>query len=222
MIRNLVISCIALASAAGAASAQSFTEHFDGSSLLPTGWASINNSPSGPGTNSDWVQTTGSTINWLPQAGAGYAAIGYNAILGGGDISVYLISPAVTLHNGDTLSFWTRTWDSPAFPDRMAVTFNTDGSDTPASFSNSLITINPNLTTVDYPTAWTQYTVTVSGLGGPASGRFAFWYNPTDGGPIGNNSDRIGLDEVVYNAVPAPGSFALLGIGGLLIGRRRR
>ena len=221
MNRTAVLACIAIA--AGAANAQSFSEHFDGSSLLPTGWSSVNNSPAGPGAQPDWAQNTGSSVsNWLPQAGTGYAAIGYQATVGANPISVYLISPQVTLNNGDTISFWTRTWDTVYFADRMAVVFNTDGANTPSSFTNTLITINPNLTGVDYPTSWTQYTLTISGVSSPTTGRFAFWYNPTDAGPLGNNSDRIGLDEVVYTAAPAPGSAALLGIGGLLISRRRR
>jgi hypothetical protein len=220
-VNRFCTSSIAIALTAGAASAQSFTEHFDGSSLLPSGWTSVNNSPGGTGTAPDWAQNDGTT-SWAPQAGAGYATIGYNATVNAGDISVYLISPLVSFNNGDTITFYTRTWDTPFYPDRMAVVYNTDGSTDPASFTNTLTTINPNLTTVDYPTAWTQYTLTLSGLPESTSGRFAFWYNPTNGGPLGNNSDRIGVDEVTYSAAPAPGSVALLGLGGLMIGRRRR
>lgn len=223
MNRTVISACIAIATVAGAASAQSFTEHFDGSSLLPSGWSSVNDSPAGPGSAPNWEQTPGSALNnWLPQAGTGYAAVGYNATVGANQMSVYLVSPQITMNNGDTISFWTRTWSTVFFPDRMSVVFNTDGTNQPTSFGNTLLTINPDQTSSGYPTAWTQYTVAVSGLAGPTAGRFAFWYNPTDAGPLGTHSDRISIDEVQYSAAPAPGSVALLGIGGLLIGRRRR
>jgi MYXO-CTERM domain-containing protein len=215
-------SISALGLTAAAASAQSFTEGFDGASLLPAAWSSINNSPAGPGSSPDWAQTSGSVGNWMPYSGAGYAAVGYNATVGANDISVYLISPVVSLSNGDTISFYTRTWDTVAYPDRMSVVYNTDGSTDPASFTNTLITINNDLTTTGYPTAWTQYTVTISGLTESVNGRFAFHYNPTGGGPSGSNSDRIGIDEVSYSTVPTPGSLALLGLGALISVRRRR
>jgi hypothetical protein len=222
-VNRIATSIIAVALAAGVASAQdSFTEGFDGASLLPTAWSSVNNSPAGPGSSPDWAQTPGSVGNWLPHAGAGYATIGYNATVGANNISVYLISPIVPLTNGDTISFWTRTWDAPSYADRMSVVYNTDGSTDPASFTNTLLTINDELTTIGYPTGWTEYTITISGLTESVNGRFAFHYNPTNGGPSGSNSDRIGVDEVAYSRVPAPGSFALLGLGALISARRRR
>lgn len=219
---KIAASALIIALTAAGVNAQSFSEGFDGSSLLPSLWTSVNNSPNGPGTNPDWVQTPGSVGNWLPYEGTGYATINYNATVGAGDISVYLISPVVHLSNGDTISFWTRTWENVSFPDRLALVYNTDGSIDPASFTNTLLTINPGLTTTGYPTAWTQYTATVSGLPESVNGRFAFWYNPSDGGPWGSNSDRVGIDSVVYNAVPAPGSFALLTAAFVVCGRRTR
>lgn len=225
MIRTLMTSCIAIAIAAGTADAQVFTEHFDGSSLLPSGWASVNTSPAGPGSSPDWQQTPGSALDWSPKDGAGYVTIGYNATIGANDISVYLLSPEMPMSNGDTISFWTRTQDNPTYPDRLSVVLNTSAGSAPEGFTSTLLTINPNLTTTDYPSTWTQYTVTVSGLpetNSTTNGRFAFLYNPINGGPSGDNSDRIGVDEVNYTPVPSPGSAALLGLGGLICGRRRR
>lgn len=221
MIRTTAF--IALALAASSASAQSFTEGFDGGSLLPSGWISVNNSPNGPGINPDWAQTPGSANDWLPHSGEGYAAADYRATVGAGDISLYLMSPITILQNGDTISFWTRTTDVVYYPDRMSVVFNTNGSTDPASFTHTLLTINPDLEMSAYPTEWTQYAVTVSGLPETVtSGRFAFWYNPSDGGPLGSTSDRIGIDDVSYDTLPAPGSVALLGLGALVSARRKR
>lgn len=219
---RIAAAALMVAVAATGANAQSFTEGFDGGSLLPSLWTSVNNSVNGPGSNPDWAQTPGSVGNWLPYEGTGYAAIGYNATVGAGDISVYLISPVVNMDNGDTISFWTRTWDNVFFPDRLSLVYNTDGSTDPASFTNTLLTINPNLTTTEYPSAWTQFTATLSGLPESVSGRFAFWYHPSNGGPSGNNSDRVGIDSVEFSSIPAPGSVALLTAGMLICGRRKR
>ena len=122
---------------------------------------------------------------------------------GGGvlNISTFLMSPVLTLNNGDTISFYTRTVPLPQFADRMRLLLSTTGaSTTPADFSTVLVSVNESLTLAGYPNAWTQFTVTISGLSGATSGRFAFNYNVPNGGPSGANSDFIGIDTVVYSS----------------------
>ncbi|WP_409517042.1 choice-of-anchor J domain-containing protein [Diaphorobacter nitroreducens] len=58
--------------------------------------------------------------------------------------------------------------------------------------------MNPALVANVYPQVWTQYTVTISGLPAPTSGRTAFRYFVTGAGSLGSNSDYIGIDNVVY------------------------
>jgi len=68
-----------------------------------------------------------------------------------------------------------------------------------------MLDINPNQTTTDYPTVWTRFTVTVSGLGSPTTGRMAFRYFVMDGGPSGANGDYIGIDNLSLACVaPTP------------------
>ena len=43
---------------------------------------------------------------------------------------------------------------------------------------------------------WQQFTATVTGLGAPTTGRFAFRYFVIDGGPAGSDSNLIGIDLV--------------------------
>lgn len=216
---------LAVTALAGSAQAQYFVEGWEpgpvvpGTAPVPAAWTSLNNSPGGPGSNPNW-QVRNDSVVFPAFAGNTYAFANFNSSTGGNDISNYLISPLVTLNNGDTISFYTRTVSNPQFPDRLSLVYNTDGSTNPASFTNVLLTINPTLTTAGYPTTWTQFTGTISGLGGPTAGRFAFHYNPTNGGPLGNNSDYIGIDEVTF--APTPSSLALLGLGGLVASRRRR
>ena len=200
-----VCALAVLASLAGAVNAQSFFEGFEvpvtaGVAPVPANWTSVNNSVGGPGTNPNW-QVRGDGLVFPAFAGTQYAFANFNSSTGSNDISNYLISPLVTFNNGDTISFYTRTIGTPAFPDRLELVFNTTGSTLPADFTNVLLTVNPTLTTAGYPTTWTQFTATISGLSGPTAGRFAFHYNPTAGGPAGLNSDYIGVDDVSYTAI---------------------
>lgn len=218
---------IAVLVAASAATAQSFEEHFDS---VPAGWTIVNNS-SPVGTTS-WFQP-GVTPPFGAHIGAtnSYIAANYNNAGGVGDISNWLMTPEITnIQNGDTISFWTRTVTDPEYADRLELRLSTAGASTNAGatassvgdFANLLLTVNPSLVPSEYPSTWTQYTVTVSGLASPVNGRLAFRYFVPVAGPFGDNSDFIGIDTFSYTAVPGAGSLALMGLAGLVGGGRRR
>ena len=124
-------------------------------------------------------------------------------------ISNWLLTPTVTLQNGATLSFWTRT-TTGTFPDRLQVRMSTNGASTNdgtlatdvGDFTTLLLDINPTYTSTGYPTQWTQFCVTLSGLASPTTGRLAFRYFVENGGPSGDNSDYIGIDTVTYSCKP--------------------
>ena len=82
------------------------------------------------------------------------------------------------------------------FADRLEVRMSTSGASTNVGatntsvgdFTNLLLTVNPTLITTgagSYPNTWTQFTATVSGVTGTVTGRFAFRYFVTSGGPGG-------------------------------------
>jgi subtilisin-like proprotein convertase family protein len=178
-----------------------FNEQFDGV-IPPAGWPVQN--LSNPIGVTGWSQTNSAVF--APQSGVGFASANFNNTAGVGTISNWMFTPNVTLKNGDKFSFWTRT-TTGTFPDRLQLRQSTNGASvnvgttetSVGDFSTLLLDINPNLTGTGYPTAWTQYTVTMSGL--PAagvSGRLAFRYFVTAGGPAGANSDFIGIDNAVY------------------------
>ncbi|MBL8751694.1 MAG: choice-of-anchor J domain-containing protein [Planctomycetes bacterium] len=212
MSRNFSTQILCALAVAGVVHAQSFSEGFEpgpatpGTAAIPANWTSVNASVGGPGTNPNW-QIRNDGLVFPASAGVSYAFANFNSSTGANNISNYLISPLVTLNNGDTISFYTRTVTAPTFPDRLELVFNTTGSVNPLDFTNVVLTINPTLTTAGYPTTWTQFTGTISGLSGPTGGRFAFHYNPTNGGPLGANSDYVGIDDVVYTAT-ASGTLA--------------
>lgn len=229
MKQLLLISALACSTAAFA----NFTQDFnDVSALAGQGW--VRNNQSSPGASEpDWFQGNPGIFN--SHVGPNNAYIAANFFNTGGSnatLSNWLLTPEATLANGSILTFWTRTVDPSALADRLQVRMSTNGSSTnvgtgPASvgdFSNLLLDINPNygIGTAGYPSAWTQFNVTVSGLANPVSGRFAFRYFVEDGGPIGTRSDYIGLDTVSYEAVPEPATLLVLGGIAAFAARRKR
>ena len=184
-------------------------EGFNSITPLPAGWFTQNNSS--PVGTTGWFQ--GSSATFPSQSGVptAYIAANFNNTTGNNTISNWLLTPAVSIKNGDVLKFYTRTVSAPAFADRLEVRMSTSGASTNVGatntsvgdFTNLLLTVNPTLITTgagSYPNTWTQFTATVSGVTGTVTGRFAFRYFVTSGGPGGANSDYIGIDEVVYTS----------------------
>jgi MYXO-CTERM domain-containing protein len=239
-MRRFTIGALALAGAlalGSAASAQPIvgSENFDAPLVtattgagpsnvaLSTGtWVYVNNSPGGPGTTGVFNGTV-----FPAHSAPGQLNMNFNNSTGGNDISTYFMSPAGLMQAGDVISFWSRSISS-TFPDRLRLRISTNGASTsPGDFGPPLVDINPTLTpgAAGYPNVWTlySYTLTAGDLGGAsATGRFAFHYDVPNGGPLGNNSDYIGIDSVGYAPIPEPAAFGLLAGAGLLALRRRR
>lgn len=223
-------------SIASGAFAQSFADGFEGATASPAGasgtvtsavtWDWLNQSPGGPGTASWSIQDNGATTPppFPTIFGVNYLSVNFNSSTGANDISNWLMSPTLTFNNGDTISFWTRTVTGGTFPDRLRLKLSTSGSSAnTADFSTTLVSVNPTLGTgTAYPNEWTQFSATISGLNNPTSGRFAFHYDPTGGGPLGNNSNFIGIDDVAYSSVPEPATMLVLGAAAAAAAARRR
>lgn len=207
-------------------SAQLFEGFDDVGTLGAKGWGQRNNSD--PLGETDWFQ--GESVAVFPSfSGAPNSYIAANfRNSGGGTISNWLITPTLSLINGATFSFFTRTTDGQ-FPDRLELRLSTSGaSDEVGStatsvgdFDRLLLSINPDLTSTGYPIDWARQTVTLAGLSSPTTGRFAFRYFVTGTGTADPNADYIGIDEVSY-AVPEPASLALLSVGLIGVMARRR
>jgi hypothetical protein len=211
--RTGVLSAALAAACAGSAYGQAFPQHFDDiTTLVPGGWFMQNNSA--PLGTTNWFQGNPGIFAAQTGAASAYIAANFNNASGSGTISNWLLTPAVSVHDGDQLTFWTRTTSSPAFADRLEVRLSIAGASTNVGtlptdvgdFGIVLLTVNPDLTLTGYPTAWTQLTATVSGAGASATGRLAFRYFVTSGGPSGSNSNYIGIDEVAFGAGVATGA----------------
>jgi hypothetical protein len=110
------------------------------------------------------------------------------------------------MKNGDKISFWTTTSSPVSYPDRMQVWLNPTGDGTnvgsnqteTGDFTTKLLEINPSQTTTGYPTSWTKYEITITGLpnGSVAKKlRIGFRYYVQGGGAGGSNSNEIGIDD---------------------------
>ncbi|HQZ75388.1 MAG TPA: choice-of-anchor J domain-containing protein [Chitinophagaceae bacterium] len=194
-----------------------YSEGFTDITVLP-GWA--NQNLSSPVGSTGWFQ--GNSGVFPSQAGAATAYIGanFNNTTGANTISNWLFMPNISIKNGDQFTFYTRVPTGGAtFPDRLQVRMSLNGASTNAGatatsvgdFTNLLLDINPTYGAA-YPETWQQFTVIISGVPAPTSGRLAFRYFVENGGPSGANSNYIGIDEVVYTAIgacsgtPAPGA----------------
>lgn len=107
------------------------------------------------------------------------------------------------------ISFYTRSnmISTTVYPDRLQVLRssinNSSNVGTSATstgdFTTLMLDINQSQTTVGYPLLWTQYSLLIAGLSSNVTGRFAFRYFVTNGGPSGANSFIMALDDVVYS-----------------------
>lgn len=204
MLRNLQVGIVAVL--ASTLHAQPLTEQFDDvPNLLNLGWILTNNSS--PAGTTGWFQ--GVPTSFPAQATSGYIAADYRNVNNIGTISNWLILPELTLQNGDVLQFWTRTVSPSVYADRLQVRLSMAGGSvnvgtgpaTVGDFQTLLLDINPTYLTggSGYPTAWTQYTVPISGLPLTLQGRLAFRYFVEQGGENGPRSDYIGIDSVSYS-----------------------
>lgn len=204
---------------------QSFVEEFDTvSSSLIRGWHVTNTSdPIGSGGWKDGGGVPPFFQAYSNKGGnAGFIGVDYTSTsAAAGTISNWLISPSLKMQKGDKIIFYTRSYiafdglsDSTDFGNSLQVRINptSDGTDVGTaagfgSFTQQLLVINPNLVwssvnnpVIAYPTQWTRFEVSVSGIDKPLKSRFAFRYYVTKGGSNGNGTG-IGIDSVAYQSV---------------------
>lgn len=206
---RLASLAVAALLAAGVASAQPLSEDFD--TVPPAGWNVLARSEPGGTTSvfrgNDAVLTA---FNGVPSA---YAAFNFHSTGATGAISTWLVTPPrVGMQDGDSWSFRTRTVDLPVFADRLEVRLSSNGScavptgagsaSALGDFTTLLATVNPGLVVAGYPTAWTQFSGTLSGIPTPVNGCLALRYTVPTGGDSGPSSDYVAIDAFVFTPVP--------------------
>ncbi len=179
-------------------------EGFDNiTTLTGDGWFRVIKTTA-PGTSPDWFQGNAPTFPAFDGASNAYIGANFNAGAGNTTISLWLLTPILSLDDGVQLSYYTRTSDHD-FADRLQVRMSLNGASADVGgsatsvgdFTTLLRDINPTYDNTSYPTTFTQFIETLSGIGGPTNGRLAFRYFVESGGPSGDNSNYIGIDRVV-------------------------
>ena len=224
LLKGIIVAGICAVLPLGNTIAQSFSESFnDITTLAGNGWVMTNASVAVGSTS--WFQgnatSAGGPFDAYNGAANAYIGANYNNTGNVGTISNWLMTPNRTFRNGDVLTFYTRKPSPDTYADRLEVRLSTNGASTSVGtgsgvgdYTTLLLSINPNLTLGVYPTTWTMYTVTISGLPAPTSGRLAFRYFVTSAGLSGTNSDYIGIDQVDYTPYVCP-SFTMTPSGAL-------
>lgn len=228
-MKKLLLSLILFTLISNLSAQNIYNYGFDGTTdgMISSGWSTINQSSPVYATAKKWNIPTSVPTNYFTgggQAGGtfsfatvNYQSTGTSATAGSGTISNWLISPVITLENGNVISFYTRTGKAtPTKADRMQLRMSTNGmfSTDPllgatdvGDYTNLLVDVNPSLTVAGYPQNWTQYSYTVVGLSEPTTCRIAFRYFVTSGGPTGSKSDQIGIDTFSIDTTLATDSF---------------
>ncbi len=178
-------------------SAVLFEDNFNGSNtvaaLQSRGWVVLD--VDGGGTTAAFYQGSASVFPAFEGPDTGYVASNYNGA-NGMYINHWLISPSITVHAGDTLTFKHRSPDNNPYDDSIYVRWSPTAGITPADFTQT----------------WGRYLVSETGWATwtgtfPANGtvRFAIQYYHTDGGPTGNYSNYMGIDKLqVLSPVQVP------------------
>ena len=149
-----------------------------------------------PGTSAIWYQGDQASIGFPAYNGppTGFVQSDYNSIVAG-NIDNWLVFPKLNITTGDSLFFYSGSYNSTAYPDSIRVMYSSVGDSTPTAASwvelgrFRLTSYSPSLVV---PWAQNGFRATLSG----ANGRFAIRYCVVDGGPNGANSSTIGIDYI--------------------------
>jgi hypothetical protein len=218
VVRRAVSAAVLLtALAAFPASAQQLVEGFTNvPALFGAGWVQVNSSAPAPDEVTSLKGWDQGFAPYFPAQGGNpgeYAQVSWRSTtsLGSGDISNWLLTPVLNLRDGVVVTFYTRTFTS-VHADGLQVRMSTNGASTNVGtlatdvgdFTTLLSDINPTLAAGGFPTAWTQETVTLSGIATPTTGRLAFRYFVTGAG-AGNgpsaNGNYVGIDTLTVTPV---------------------
>jgi hypothetical protein len=194
---------------------QSFSEEFETtSSATGNGWSFINaSSPIGTG---GWVGGSFAP-NISLFSGSGYA-YSLNTVAQGSatyaiesTISNWIVSKPIILQNGDKIVFYTNSLTLDLTPTGLELRMNKNNTgtnvgdgDDPGDFTEALTAVNPFQTlnaANSYPTSWTRFEATITGLNKPVEGRIAFRYYVPFNYQYNAPTTVVAVDRFTYTSV---------------------
>jgi len=163
--------------------------------LTSRGYLTYFNGTPPPGTSIIWYQGSPNTMGYWALNGpdSGFVQSDYNSIVSG-NIDNWLIFPKVNISTGDSLFFYSGSYNSAAYPDSIRVMYSSVGDSLPDAVS--WVELGRFRVTSYMPNSiipWAR-----KGFRAPSSGtgRFAIRYCVFDGGPNGANSSSISIDYI--------------------------
>ncbi|WP_395375990.1 choice-of-anchor J domain-containing protein [Marinicella sp. W31] len=183
-------------------------EDFADVTVLP-GWS--NSNQSAPVGTTGWIQGSTAVFNSHEGADTAFLAANFNNTSGGADQASGVICNWQIMPDNDMgkLKFYSRSTiaqnGTDVFADRLRIRYSPTGNinvgdctNDFGDFTEELIVINPNLSGEDYPIGyplndWQEFQTAV-----PGDGRIAFVYHVTSAGPLGANSNYVGIDTVSW------------------------
>lgn len=149
------------------------------------------------GTTATFFQGNPTVFTSFNGPDSGYVAANFNAVASG-NIDNWLVTPEIaTVDSGDVFSFYSQSPAGSTFADSIMVMYSAAGDSTPTGSWVMLGNFKVNTAGMWQKTSFTT-------PANSAGGRFAIRYKVTDGGPNGNNSDYIGIDQIEL-AAPVAG-----------------
>jgi hypothetical protein len=142
------------------------------------------------GVAATWFQGNSTVFNAFNGPSTGYVAANYQVVGGLNNIDSWLVLPDLTVFAGDIIRFQCRSVTSNPFPDSVRVMYNDQGGTTPESAG--WVELGRFLATPSG--SWELKSFVAPSFG--TNTRFAIRYNVVDGGPLGDNSNFIGIDAL--------------------------
>ena len=236
-------TCTLIAASAANAAITLYSQNFDSmttssTSALPTGWKFGASSPTfNSGTSAVTLNAGTSGVGTLTSSSSGGAYQFVSGVLASGtDKSIGFLttgsysSPraimfSYTNSTGYDLSSFTASWDYEKYRSGTRAvdwTFfsSTDGSTwTAVTSGNQSYGADANTSTVSNPPSTiSKADIAITASVANGASLYLRWTYTGVGGS--SSSQALGIDN--FSLVPAPGAIALLGVAGLIGGRRRR
>ncbi|MDW8437710.1 MAG: choice-of-anchor J domain-containing protein, partial [Chloroherpetonaceae bacterium] len=197
-----------------------YTDNFDGANdttaLKNRGYKIYYRGTGPQGSAPIWFQGNPGTFPAFNGPSNGYVGSNFQSVTGANDIDNWLVLPALSTQSGDSIVFWSRSPDGSPYPDSIRVMYSAAGDSVPEAAT------------------WVElgrFKVSTSGwqrrafgiTTGGSTGRFAIRYCVADGGPLGANSNYIGIDALTverlaatptFSASPSSVNFGSINVGG--------